>query len=153
MQDHVTDHMMLCMTQEVEVEALQLPEAIKEGLITSATTLFQPTWQWLIKVLDVAQGQLEQGELFDTMVCRFQYRISTYIFTFSILQSYVMSIRARNHQHPGMPRPFFPGSSGGLGHSGSSPADYLIYLLRTHTAEQHNCLPVLDLIGYVVMYP
>ena len=48
--------------------SLQLPKAIKEGLIASSITLLQPTWQWLVKVLDVAQGQLEQGELFDTTV-------------------------------------------------------------------------------------
>ena len=70
---------MQCILQEVEVEVLRLPEAIKEGLITSATTLMQPTWQWLIKILDVAQGQLEQGELFDTTVWGFQYRISVFI--------------------------------------------------------------------------
>lgn len=48
--------------------SLKLPKEIKEGLITSCTTLMQPTWQWLVRVLDVAQGQLEQGELFDTTV-------------------------------------------------------------------------------------
>ena len=59
-----------------------------------------------------------------------------------------MSLKARNHQQPmGMARPFMPGLSGGLGHSGSSPADYLTYLLRSHTAEQNNCLPILDLTG------
>ena len=70
-----------------------------------------------------------------------------------MMQSYVMSLKARGHQHSaGMARPIFPGSPGGLGHSGSSPADHLMYLLRTHTAEQHNCLPVLDLIGYEHTY-
>ena len=55
--------------------SLQLPKAIKEGLITSCNTLVQPTWQWLVKVLDVAQGQLEQGQLFDTTVCNLWYEI------------------------------------------------------------------------------
>ena len=48
--------------------SLQLPEAIKDGLVNAATALMQPTWQWLVKVLDVAQGQLEQGQAFDTTV-------------------------------------------------------------------------------------
>ena len=48
--------------------SLQLPETIKDGLVTAATALMQPTWQWLVKVLDVAQGQLEQGQAFDTTV-------------------------------------------------------------------------------------
>jgi len=48
--------------------SLQLPEAIREGLVTASTTLMQPTWQWLVRVMDVAQGQLEQGQLFDTTV-------------------------------------------------------------------------------------
>lgn len=66
--------------QEVEVMSLQLPKAIKEGLITSSTTLMQPTWQWLVKVLDVAQGQLEQGEMFDTTVCNSWYELNTFTF-------------------------------------------------------------------------
>ena len=59
--------------------SLQLPKAIKEGLIASSSTLMQPTWQWLVKVLDVAQGQLEQGELFDTTVYSLQYGINAYL--------------------------------------------------------------------------
>ena len=77
----------------------------------------------------------------------------TSIYILRDMQSYVMSLKAQSHQHSmGMARPIFPGSSGGLGHSGSSPADYLMYLMRTHTAEQHNCLPVMDLIGYGCSY-
>ena len=55
--------------------SLQLPKAIKEALITSCTTLMHPTWQWLVRVLDVAQGQLEQGEQFDTTVWNFGVNI------------------------------------------------------------------------------
>ena len=59
--------------------SLQLPKGIKEGLITSCSTLMQPTWEWLVKVLDVAQGQLEQGELFDTTVWNLQYGVTIYV--------------------------------------------------------------------------
>ena len=60
-------------SKETKVMSLQLPEAIRDGLITAATALVQPTWQWLVKVLDVAQGQLEQGQAFDTTVSIIQY--------------------------------------------------------------------------------
>jgi len=60
--------MFVLQSKEAKVMSLQLPEAIKDGLVNAATALMQPTWQWLVKVLDVAQGQLEQGQAFDTTV-------------------------------------------------------------------------------------
>jgi len=56
-----------------------------------------------------------------------------------------MSLRKHNQQSAvGMSRHF---PAGGAATAGSTPAEYLTYLLRSHTGEEANCLPVLDLQG------
>ena len=36
----------------------------------STVVAMEKTWQWVASVLDVAEGQLRQGQYFETQVCQ-----------------------------------------------------------------------------------
>ena len=37
--------------------------------MNSTVVAMEKTWQWVASVLDVAEGQLRQGQYFETQVC------------------------------------------------------------------------------------
>ena len=160
----------------------------------------ESTWRWVIKVLDVAEGQLQRGQNFDVQVCENHsffplfcmfsflslpsnshvtfspfnnshrlyfsllpslflhvkyfyplnnFYIRTYVF-FSLLpsvfpQRHVMSLRSDG------PTPttssHTPSHDSYRSFIGSTPAEYMTYLLRAHAREDTDCLPVIDLYG------
>ena len=56
-----------------------LPSQVKAHLIGRTISQLESTWQWVIKVLDVAEGQLQRGRNFDVQVymCRVQTLLLT----------------------------------------------------------------------------
>ena len=47
---------------------LRFPPALVQELIQSAVSTLEHTWAWVVSVLDVAEGQLQQGQMFNTQV-------------------------------------------------------------------------------------
>lgn len=41
---------------------------MERELIHSTVATLEQTWRWVVSVLDVAEGQLQQGQRFDTPV-------------------------------------------------------------------------------------
>ena len=47
---------------------LRFPPALVQELIQSSVSTLEHTWAWVVSVLDVAEGQLQQGQMFNTQV-------------------------------------------------------------------------------------
>ena len=45
---------------------LRFPPALVQELVQSTVSTLEQTWAWVVSVLDVAEGQLQQGHMFDT---------------------------------------------------------------------------------------
>ncbi|CAI8007414.1 E3 ubiquitin-protein ligase UBR5 [Geodia barretti] len=106
---------------------LVLPAKLQCHLVRQTLSQLESTWRWVIKVLDVAEGQLQRGQNFD-------------------VQRHVMSLRSDG------PTPttssHTPSHDSYRSFIGSTPAEYMTYLLRAHAKEDTDCLPVIDLYGY-----
>ena len=46
-----------------------MPPEVVKTLSNSTVVAMEKTWQWVASVLDVAEGQLRQGQYFETQVC------------------------------------------------------------------------------------
>jgi E3 ubiquitin-protein ligase EDD1 len=128
----------LCLgeSKDVEIDGEKLPMvSLPDGLFESVTEkvfdLLEPSWQWMCQLLDIAEGQLQQATNFDT-------------------EHFVHALRGTTRNGSQLPSSMLSRSStthtGGI--IGSSPAEYVMYLLRAHTHESQGVLPVLDLYGY-----
>ena len=42
----------------------------------------EKTWQWVTSVLDVAEGQLRQGQYFETQVCTYVHVVCMYVYMY-----------------------------------------------------------------------
>lgn len=47
---------------------MEFPRVTIQKLLQSTLNTLEKTWSWVTDILDVAEGQLEQGKAFDTQV-------------------------------------------------------------------------------------
>ena len=47
---------------------VRLPESICLKMLQSSLSALEPSWDWVVSLMDVAEGQLQRGGQFDTQV-------------------------------------------------------------------------------------
>ena len=45
-----------------------LPEPVCMQMLQSSLSTLEPSWEWVVSLMDVAEGQLQKGSQFDTQV-------------------------------------------------------------------------------------
>ena len=69
-------HLIIIRTSQHLVE---LPVEVAQPLIQSTIDTLDKTWLWVSDVLDVAEGQLQQGKIFDTQVIKTTCRTLAFV--------------------------------------------------------------------------
>lgn len=107
------------------VKPLSFGEDVKKALQREANEQLRSTWEWMSEILSTLEQQLSMGDEFDT-------------------KHFVLRLK---RSAPG-------GDLSGLGRPsmthiyGSTPDEYMMYLLKQDMGEDGNSLPVLDLFSY-----
>jgi E3 ubiquitin-protein ligase EDD1 len=112
---------------------LILPNPNVHPLVQSTVDTLENTWAWLAGILDVAEAQLHQGRHFDT-------------------QRYVATLRGTVRAVSPSPSPSavqqIIARTANKSFIGSTPGEYMMYLIRSQSCKEEDYLPVIDLYGY-----
>lgn len=107
------------------VKPLEFNNTVEETLMNEAQHVLDKSWKWMRNVLDMLEQQLTVGEEFDT-------------------KHFVLRLEKSSQE----------GDIAGLGRPslihlyGSTPDEYMMYLLKQDMGEAEDSLPVLDLLSY-----
>ena len=52
----------------LQIPKVHLPESVCVRMLQSSLTALEPSWDWVVSLMDVAEGQLQRGSQFDTQV-------------------------------------------------------------------------------------
>ena len=55
---------------------VRLPESVFAHVLQSSLSTLEPSWDWVVSLMDVAEGQLQRGTQFDTQVSVVEMRFS-----------------------------------------------------------------------------
>ncbi|XP_048584846.1 uncharacterized protein LOC5508594 isoform X2 [Nematostella vectensis] len=112
-----------CIADEGFLPTLCMSQDECASIQHQVTVVLDASWVWLAKIMDVVEGQLHCGKDFDT-------------------KRYLSSLqRPEDSELAPLPR-----SGGSM--PGASPEEYLMFLLRAHSNEHRDTLPVIDMLCY-----